>query len=216
MAVASRPLVDRFWACVNKTAACWLWTGPVQKNGYGQMSRSGRRGAAWVHRVSYELAHGPIPAGLCVCHKCDTPLCVRPDHLFLGTRADNLKDAMIKRRVAWGSRNSHAKLTADQVTEIHNQITRGVPKATVQRDYGISRSHLNAVLRGVFWRNLDMMPRHSVKPFIPQVTEADIRIIREMRAQHPPVPHNVIARRFGISPANSCRIALGRRWSRVA
>lgn len=149
-----RQLSDRLWNKVNKTDTCWLWTGHTQRNGYGQISRGYRLGAAWVHRVSYELANGPIPKGLLVCHACDVPLCVNPAHLFLGTYADNARDAMQKKRLAWGERNRHAKFSTADIIEMRALASNATPKADIRRRFGISQSYLNSVLRRDHWRNL--------------------------------------------------------------
>lgn len=78
-------------------SGCHLWTGTVCKHGYGRIYRKGAS-PVLVHRVAWERVHGPIPAGLKVCHRCDTPSCVNPDHLFLGTQRDNLRDMYAKGR----------------------------------------------------------------------------------------------------------------------
>ena len=92
------PAVDRFWSKVEKSDSCWLWTGSTSKK-YGQITVDGKRIRA--HRFSYTLQRGPIPSGLFVCHTCDVPHCVNPDHLFLGTNRDNLRDMTKKNRGRW-------------------------------------------------------------------------------------------------------------------
>ncbi|MEN5115875.1 HNH endonuclease signature motif containing protein [Luteimonas sp. TWI662] len=78
-------------------AGCWLWTRSVGSNGYGRDS-TGKHSYVEAHRSSFIAFKGQIPDGLCVCHRCDTPSCVNPDHLFLGTRSENLRDAYRKGR----------------------------------------------------------------------------------------------------------------------
>jgi len=92
-----RPLAERFWEKVEKTDGCWLWTSTLNTWGYGQF-QIGRTKQYRAHRIAYELTYGPIPAGMHVCHHCDNPRCVRPDHLFLGTHLDNMRDRQAKGR----------------------------------------------------------------------------------------------------------------------
>ena len=95
------PLAERFARYVGEPGenGCILWTGSVNKRGYGQIQLAGRGGRpVLAHRLSWELANGPMASGMCVLHRCDVPGCVNPAHLFLGTRADNQRDMAIKGR----------------------------------------------------------------------------------------------------------------------
>lgn len=105
------PLEVRFFSKVNKTESCWIWSGArssKRRGGHerGQISINGK--LTFVHRASWLIHYGPIPSGLLVCHSCDTPLCVNPSHLFLGTQKDNMKDCAAKGRVAGQGQLSEA------------------------------------------------------------------------------------------------------------
>jgi hypothetical protein len=88
---------ERFWRHVDKShpSGCWLWTAGTRK-GYGRIAIG--RTSIYAHRFAFSEAYGVIPDGLFVCHRCDVPLCVRPDHLFLGTPRDNIRDSVAKGR----------------------------------------------------------------------------------------------------------------------
>src|SRR5438034_5336909 len=90
----------RFWKTVLMTPTCWLWTGSIRPDGRGWTTFGRERGIILAHRLAWELTNGPIPDGIAVCHHCDNPRCVRPDHLFLGTQRDNLRDMRKKGRGA--------------------------------------------------------------------------------------------------------------------
>ncbi|MCK4306058.1 MAG: HNH endonuclease [Candidatus Eisenbacteria sp.] len=93
-------LAARFWEKVEKSPGCWMWTGnkvsDKPNRGYERIWADGKMKLA--HRVSWEMVSGPIPEGMQILHRCDNPSCVRPDHLFMGTRSDNMRDAIAKRR----------------------------------------------------------------------------------------------------------------------
>lgn len=107
MAPIKKPLHIRFWAKVNKTNSCWLWTSVKQGRGYGFFTPStveGRKTKPGImaHRMAWILKNGNIPSGKLVCHKCDNKLCVRPSHLFLGTQKQNTQDMIRKNRQRGG------------------------------------------------------------------------------------------------------------------
>ena len=133
----------RYWSKVKKTDdGCWEWVGSRQQRGDGNLRAAGRDYLA--HRVSWEIAHGPIPAGMLICHHCDNPPCVRPDHLFLGTQADNIRDMFNKGR----SRGSQSKLSAKQVAEIRRARQSGEKVRVLARLYGVHRNTIYALISG--------------------------------------------------------------------
>lgn len=157
---------ERFWPRVQRTEGCWFWTGYINAYGYGRFSI--RRRTYMAHRVSYELTYGAIPDGLDVCHHCDNRPCVRPDHLFVGTRADNLNDMYQKGRRSIGSRHSAAligrvprgeghyrhKITEEQVRIIKSESAAGVTRAALARRFNITRTAVIKVVRGTRWKHI--------------------------------------------------------------
>ena len=132
-------LLERwFLSRVNKTNACWLWNGASVEHGYGRLRLFGK--LVYAHRLSWELYRGPIPTNMCVLHRCDTRLCVNPEHLFLGTRIDNNHDRTTK------GRNGGCKLTKEQVLEIRKST---LPLVELSRMYNISKGHISDIRYGI-------------------------------------------------------------------
>lgn len=141
---------DRFWSKVEKTQSCWLWTAAKDPNGYGRVNREGR--TVLAHRAAWELEHGEAPPdGLCVCHQCDVPACVRPEHLFLGTQADNLRDMGAKGRRRRGEDHHAARLSEADVHEIRRCRHEGLLLREIAVRFGVHKSTVRAIVAGCNW-----------------------------------------------------------------
>lgn len=144
------PIVERFWAKVNKTPTCWLWTAAKDKHGYGCFSDEKRR-VYKAHRFSWFFASGEWPS-LDVLHKCDNPPCIRPDHLFLGTQKQNVMDMVSKRRHVHGERTITSKLTVSQVIQICEMFATGlVLQKDIAATFGVCRATVSMILSGKRW-----------------------------------------------------------------
>lgn len=160
------PIVDRFWLKVHKTGTCWIWRGTIMSSGYGQISLghpSTPGSKRWrAHRFSWELHFGPVPDGMVVCHKCDTPACVNPWHLFLGTQKQNVHDAIRKgRRNAFG----HQRLSEDDVLVIRRQAAQGISRQDIARAFSVAPNTVSGIVHRRSWAHLPSdVPQHAAKP----------------------------------------------------
>lgn len=157
-----RPIADRFWEKVLFGDGCWLWAAKSKtSDGYGFMmvgsKADGSRRPEKAHRIAWALTFGE-PGDLFVLHECDTPSCVRPSHLFLGTQLDNLEDMRAKGRGAppprndvSGEKNGHARLNWDQVREIRARIGQQSMRS-VAKEFGISRWTVQDIVSGKNWQ----------------------------------------------------------------
>lgn len=142
------------WAEPLGKSECWLFRGRSfvrSGNGactYGRIVVGGK--AKRVHRAAWEACCGPIPDGMFVCHSCDTPLCINPHHLFLGTAADNNSDKMAKgrHRAAVGEQNGQSRLSDTDTAEIKRLALAGVPQSQLARQYGISQPLVSMIKNG--------------------------------------------------------------------
>lgn len=130
---------------------CWIWSGYRDRKGYGRLLVDGQPERS--HRLSYRLHKGEIPDGLCVCHTCDNRACVNPDHLFLGTRADNVADMCEKNRQRGLQGQDHrlAKLTDADVQEIRRLSQSNIETAN---QFGVSRHTVWEIRNGKAWTHL--------------------------------------------------------------
>jgi hypothetical protein len=154
----------RFFAgfCPEALSGCWLWDGPaLSGRPYGVISIGSRdRGMRLLaHRVAFLLSHGPIPARMFVCHKCDVPACVNPDHLFLGTQRDNMRDCQRKGRLkfhAFETGESHplARLSADVVRAMRARHAHGATYKALAIEVGVSDTTARRAIRKETWKHV--------------------------------------------------------------
>jgi hypothetical protein len=174
--------IARFWSKVDKSGECWLWTKAHVTAGYGETSIG--RHILYTHRVAFELTYGSIPEGLFVCHRCDNPGCVRPEHLFTGSHTDNMRDMMAKgrgvktERRARGDRNGrrlhperytsmvlpatkygaevhNAKVTSDDVREMRRAYAAGgITYRQLGERYGMTETNVMYIVRRMHWTHV--------------------------------------------------------------
>jgi hypothetical protein len=169
--------LERFEFYVHKTTSCWLWRGVQRGRGnpnkrYGVISIKGKSISA--HRWAYSHFVAPIPNGMLVCHRCDTPLCVNPAHLFLGTGGDNMRDMALKRRhysqthpkeaiqraqhmqkyAPRGQRHWNAKLNEDGAKLVLELLKAGTPVKNIAAKLGVSRQLISDIKRGLTWKHI--------------------------------------------------------------
>ena len=130
-------------------SGCWLWTGSINSSGYGIYYRNSKKDAA--HRASWRLFNGDFRQDLLVCHKCDVPGCVNPNHLFLGTHTDNMRDAKSKGRLRRGSLFCLAVLSEEQIPIIREKLRYGVGVTDIAREYGVDTSAIVCIKTGESW-----------------------------------------------------------------
>lgn len=141
---------ETLWANVCREGDCWLWLGAVTTAGYGTVSY---KGTQWdAHRLSYTFAHGPIPTGLDVRHACDTPRCIAPLHLSVGTHQDNMDDMVSRRRSNFGERHHASRLTWAIVDEIRTRVAAGETQTALAREFGVTFQQVSKIVRGQNWK----------------------------------------------------------------
>jgi len=151
------PDLERFWSrviIIDDEKSCWEWQGAKDKDGYGRIGieRKDFKKIYKTHRLSWELQNGPVPKENCICHHCDNPPCVRPDHLFLGTVWDNNHDKEKKNRQVRGELNGMRKLTEKEIVKIRELAYRGkFSQKEIAAMFLVSQSAISKIVRKERW-----------------------------------------------------------------
>lgn len=142
---------EKLLSNIQEVNGCWEWQGARHKQGYGHFPY--KRSVQLAHRISWRLFNGEIPRGMNVCHKCDNTSCVNPEHLFLGTQIQNMRDMFKKKRKNHqGENHPRVKLTQQQVLEIREMIKNGFTQEEVCRKYGITNGHVGSIRHRRTWK----------------------------------------------------------------
>jgi hypothetical protein len=202
----------KFWERVRRGDGCWEWTGTVLNTGYGQLGffRNGKRTNHAAHRLSYEINKGPIPRGLFVCHHCDNPRCVRPEHLFLGTAKDNSQDMVAKGRAA---RPFLGKKRPEVSRDRHYSKTK--PWALARGDRHSSKTHPERIARGDRHgtrTHPERFERGSAR-YNAKLDESSVADIKRRAALGE--SDSSLAREFNVSRMAIWFIRTGNRWKHV-
>jgi len=155
--------IERFWNKVDKNGPslkkemtnCWLWKGAIDKSGYGIMCMKKHfKRQTSAHRISWTLINGKIPELKEICHKCDNPRCVRPDHLFVGTHKENMNDRDGKNRNAKGELNGRSKINSNDVIKIRKLSESGLKYTKISNMYKIDRKTVKDIVVRKLWKHV--------------------------------------------------------------
>lgn len=197
---------------------CWIWKKSLS-HGYGQLGPG--KGA---HRAAYILAKGPITNGMLVCHSCDNPPCINPEHLHAGTPADNVREACQRGRMHYGSRSGSAKLTEDDVSTIKGMLSRGFTLESIASKYPVTFTNIGHIRTGSTWSQIptpdDPGPKappvkrycgeESIKAILSQGQVLEIKSLLKLG-----YTFQCIAKEFGVTASNIYSIASGRSWAHI-
>lgn len=206
---------DNFWQNIQKTDTCWLWTGTIDRNGYGILHSRKLDGSKMAHRFSYELRYGPIPDGLYVCHNCpiqDTRNCCNPEHLFLGDQAANIADAVQKGRMRHGTQHHSSKLDSDRIELIFELYEAGDSHRTIAKKLGVTHMTIGRVLRNQSWQHIskpDVVLRDGVSIL------NDSKVIEILNRLKLGERQSSLAREMEVNPSTIHSIVRGQSWNHI-
>lgn len=208
--LAALRVLGRNWTV--SASGCWEWN-LGKSHGYGQVRVSEIWGSTpvYAHRLAYVLRYGAIPEGLVVCHECDNPCCVNPDHLFLGTQADNVADMVSKGRHCPGEANGMVKITDTEVKAIKAMRQAGMTGRAIAKLFGVSEGHISTILKGKKRSTTggELMPQHGASK------HRDEDIIAAVDMRNNGVSIREICERFGWSDGQARQVLYSERTKKL-
>lgn len=134
---------------------CWLWAGAHHPSGHGCVNPNSHNGFSWAHRYSYFIANGDFDRQKLICHKCDNPWCVNPEHLYVGTHSDNVRDILERSNPKWatGSKIWTAKLNPETVRDIR-AMKGSMSNRAIARKFSVTHSVINKIFSGKIWKEV--------------------------------------------------------------
>ncbi len=158
------PITERFgrYVYLSLNTGCWEWRGAKNEHGYGVIGKGGgkKSGNIKAHRLSYQIfRHANLAREQFICHRCDNPPCVNPDHLFVGTQRDNIADMIAKGRnsnppIRYGESNHNAKLTKKSIPKIRRLFKRGTSSRKIARLHSVDKNTILAIINHKTWRHV--------------------------------------------------------------
>lgn len=204
---------ERFWSKIvkgEKENDCWNWISAVSKTGYPVIRVDGR--TAKASRFCWEIHHGKIPEGMMICHRCDTPMCCNPSHLFLGTAGENARDMVRKER------HGRMKFTHDQVRRIRALYERHRNHLTHKRIaewFGVSKATISHMMTGRNWKLTEGAHEKGIRRrrYNSKMDSEKVLEMRQRRNNGESLKS--LSEHFGINQSGVSKICLGKKWSHV-
>lgn len=222
----NQSVVDRFWGKVEKLgneSGCWIWIGAINSDGYGSIGMGSRNSGRWTagaHQIAWLIQRGESH-GRSILHSCDTPCCVRGDHLFLGTQQDNVLDMMSKGRVACGMKTKASKFKDEQIKEIRSLYSSGVGTRDLASKFDTTNSNISRIVNLGTWKHIPFhgsVPSASFRRSRPGARNPQAKLnddlVREIKRIGAEGNWNQerIAQKFGVSRRAIGMILSGRTW----